>query len=204
MNSISESGDPLELGLVTHSSTLAWRIQWRSLVGESIGSQRDGHYWSDIAYTQYSIIYIFHTIFIHLSVDGDLNFIGNCKLLLWTSDYIYLFELVFLFFSAVYLLVDLLGNTVVPPLVFWEPINISNNSVRGFLFSHNPSNICYLFIWWESFWYMWMISHGFVAVPGWLATLNIFLCVCWSSALPLWKRTYLLGSSAHFFKCYDW
>ena len=66
----------------------------------SIGSQRDEHYWTDIAYTQYSVIYTFYIIFIHLSVDGDLCFIGNWKLLLWTLEYIYLFELVFLFFFS--------------------------------------------------------------------------------------------------------
>ena len=38
-------GDPLEEGMVTHSSILAWRIPWREEPGglESIGSQRIGH-----------------------------------------------------------------------------------------------------------------------------------------------------------------
>ena len=37
--------DPLEKGMATHSSILAWRIPWREGPGglQSIGSQRVGH-----------------------------------------------------------------------------------------------------------------------------------------------------------------
>ena len=37
--------DPLEEGMVTHSSILAWRIPWTEELGElqSMGSQRIGH-----------------------------------------------------------------------------------------------------------------------------------------------------------------
>ena len=37
--------DPLEQGMVTHSSTLAWRIPWREEPGglQSMGSQIVGH-----------------------------------------------------------------------------------------------------------------------------------------------------------------
>ena len=37
--------DPLEVGMVTHSSIRAWRIPWMEEPGEllSIGSQRVGH-----------------------------------------------------------------------------------------------------------------------------------------------------------------
>ena len=37
--------DPLEKGMATHSSILAWRITWREEPGglQSVGSQRDGH-----------------------------------------------------------------------------------------------------------------------------------------------------------------
>ena len=38
-------GDPLEKGMVTHSSILAWRIPLDR--GQSIGSQRVGHNCSD-------------------------------------------------------------------------------------------------------------------------------------------------------------
>ena len=38
--------DPLEEGMVTHSSILAWRIPWAEEPGrlQYIGSQRVGHY----------------------------------------------------------------------------------------------------------------------------------------------------------------
>ena len=38
--------DPLEKGMVTHSSILAWRIPWTEEAGrqQSMGSQRVGHY----------------------------------------------------------------------------------------------------------------------------------------------------------------
>ena len=37
--------DPLEVGMATHSSILAWRIPWTKESGglQSIGSQRVGH-----------------------------------------------------------------------------------------------------------------------------------------------------------------
>ena len=39
--------DPLEEGVVTHSSILAWRIPWTEDPGglHSMGSQRVGHHW---------------------------------------------------------------------------------------------------------------------------------------------------------------
>ena len=46
--------DPLEEGMATHSSILAWRIPRTEEPGglQSIGSQRAGHDWSNLA--QYS------------------------------------------------------------------------------------------------------------------------------------------------------
>ena len=37
--------DPLEVGMATHSSILAWRIPWTEEAGglQSMGSQRVGH-----------------------------------------------------------------------------------------------------------------------------------------------------------------
>ena len=45
--------DPLEEGMATHSSILAWRIPWTLEPGrlQSIGLQRVGHDWSDLAQT---------------------------------------------------------------------------------------------------------------------------------------------------------
>ena len=44
---------PLEEEMATHSSILAWRIPWTEESGrlQSIGSQRVGHNWSNLAYT---------------------------------------------------------------------------------------------------------------------------------------------------------
>ena len=46
--------DPLEEGMVTHSSILAWRIPWTEEPGglQSMGLQRVRHDWSDLACTQ--------------------------------------------------------------------------------------------------------------------------------------------------------
>ena len=42
---------PLEKGMSTHSSILAWRIPWTEKPGglQSTGSQRAGHDWSNLA-----------------------------------------------------------------------------------------------------------------------------------------------------------
>ena len=42
---------PLEEGMATHSSILAWRIPWTEEPGrlQSLGSHRVGHNWSDLA-----------------------------------------------------------------------------------------------------------------------------------------------------------
>ena len=44
--------DPLEEGMATHSSILAWRIPWTEEPGglQSIGLPRVGHGWSDLAH----------------------------------------------------------------------------------------------------------------------------------------------------------
>ena len=49
--------DPLEEGMATHSSVLAWEILWTEKPGrlQSMGSQRVSHDWSDLAHT--------HTLF---------------------------------------------------------------------------------------------------------------------------------------------
>ena len=45
--------DPLEKGMATHSSILAWRISWSEDPGrlQSLGSQRFRYNWSDLANT---------------------------------------------------------------------------------------------------------------------------------------------------------
>ena len=50
--------DPLEKGMATHSSILAWRIQWTEELGrpQFTGSQGVGHNWATISFTFSSII----------------------------------------------------------------------------------------------------------------------------------------------------
>ena len=45
--------DPLEKGMATHSSNLAWRIPWTELPGglQYMGSQRVGHHWATNTFT---------------------------------------------------------------------------------------------------------------------------------------------------------
>ena len=59
--------DPLEEGMAPHSSVLAWRVPWTEELGglQSIGSQRVGQDWSDLACMNH--------IFIHSSVNGHLG-----------------------------------------------------------------------------------------------------------------------------------
>ena len=50
--------DPLEKGMGTHSSILAWRIPWTEEPGrlQSMGSPRVRHPWSNLAYTSAHIM----------------------------------------------------------------------------------------------------------------------------------------------------
>ena len=58
LGSIPSWEDPLEKGMATHSSIVVWRIPWTEEPGglQSTGSHRGGHNWSDLAYTQISIL----------------------------------------------------------------------------------------------------------------------------------------------------
>ena len=59
--------DPLEEGMATHSSILAWRIPRTEEPGgpQSIGLQRVGHDWSDLPGVH---IYLFFFFYIFLKV----------------------------------------------------------------------------------------------------------------------------------------
>ena len=49
--------DPLEEGMATHSSIIAWRIPWTEDSGglQSIALQRVGHDWSDLVHGQVQV-----------------------------------------------------------------------------------------------------------------------------------------------------
>ena len=51
--------DSLEEGMATHSSVLAWRAPWTEEPGglQSLGSQRVGHAWSDLAHMHIRQLY---------------------------------------------------------------------------------------------------------------------------------------------------
>jgi len=72
--------DPLEEGMATRSSILAWRIQWTEEPGglQSLGSQTAGHNWSDLAHTHTYTHTHTHThapqfIHIHSFTEGHLG-----------------------------------------------------------------------------------------------------------------------------------
>ena len=55
---------PLEKGIVTHSSILAWRIPWTV---ESMGSQRVRHHWVTFTFHSHKFIFPLFSLFIHLA-----------------------------------------------------------------------------------------------------------------------------------------
>ena len=81
-------------------------------------------------------------------------------MLLWTLDY-YLFELLYLFFSDIYLAVEYLDRLVVLFLVFWGtsieivPVYLPSSSAQGFLFLYVLTSVCCLYLWWYPFWQLW-------------------------------------------------
>ena len=52
--------DPLDEGMATHSSILAWRIPWTEVPGglQSMGLQRAGYSWSNLAHRHFMLIEI--------------------------------------------------------------------------------------------------------------------------------------------------
>ena len=106
----------------------------------------------------YSIVYMYHSFFIHSSVDGHLGsfhvlaIVNSAK---WILGYVGLFQ--FGFPQVICLIVGWLGHMVVLFLVFFKEIymlssivaisvSIPTNSERGFLFLHTLSSIhCRLF-----------------------------------------------------------
>ena len=62
--------DPLEKGMATHSSILAWRIPWTEKPGglESMGSQRVGHDWATNIHTCLFLFTKFKWIFLTCAI----------------------------------------------------------------------------------------------------------------------------------------
>ena len=116
--------DPLEEGMATHSSILAWRIPQTEEPGrlQSIGSQRVGHEWSDLAcrhahsrffssppfiyycnyFCQYQLMEVFYTlVIIHFSLlTLDLFPVSPCILLAYPNHWwLFCFSVFLKFFT---------------------------------------------------------------------------------------------------------
>ena len=93
--------DPLEEGMATHSSILAWKIPWTEEPGRlrSMGSQRVGHNWSDRAQTYpsiylYTYIYVCNCIYVHRHIHTHTQSFSSR--LIYTSVLIVIFISCFL------------------------------------------------------------------------------------------------------------
>ena len=67
--------DPLEEGMATHSSLLAWRIPWTEEPGglQSLGSQREGHGWNDLAHVYNIAVQYFYRLYSKVIIKYWLN-----------------------------------------------------------------------------------------------------------------------------------
>ena len=119
-------------------------------------------------------------------------------MLLWTSGYMYLFELIFSFPLDIYPWVEFLDHmisigfkeTFILFFIVTVPIYSLINSVHGVPFLHILANICSLLpFWWQSFWQVWgKISLLFwFSFLWWLAMVNLFVFACWPSVYLIWK-----------------
>ena len=87
--------DPLEEGMTTHSSILAWRIQWSKESGGlwAIGSQRVRHNWSSLAHKHWNTFlnkcgYVIH----HFNMHFLLYFIVFANDLLLAVYFIFILD----------------------------------------------------------------------------------------------------------------
>ena len=81
--------DPLEKGVATHSSLLAWRIPWTEEPGglQSMGSQRVGYDWMTDAVTSLSHV---NTELIHSAVQQKIA--QHCKVTIHQLQQFFLFR----------------------------------------------------------------------------------------------------------------
>ena len=84
--------DPIEEGMATHSSIVAWRIPWTEepVRLQSTGSQRGGHDWSNLhAYTHYTShntqLTIFNKWGIHLRANTN-NIVSAMQQYTWEQN----------------------------------------------------------------------------------------------------------------------
>ena len=91
--------DPLEKGMVTHSSTLAWKIPWTEGPGrlQSIGSQRVRHDWSNLACMQALNLFLYFLSLKASTASFHLKFelLGSLKGTFWDESWFDLCRVVF-------------------------------------------------------------------------------------------------------------
>ena len=112
-------GDLLDEGMAAHSSILSRIIPWTEEPGglQFTGLQRVGHHWgTEHTHTQYFVVWIDHSLFIHASIDGHWD--GFTFWLLWimlqlTRVYKYLFASLLSVLWHIYPEVELLNHTVI-------------------------------------------------------------------------------------------
>ena len=85
--------DPLEKGMATHSSTLAWKIPWTEEPGRlpSMGSHRVGHDWSALAaaaehWVEFPLLYSRFLLVTYFICACVLSYFSHVRLfvILWT------------------------------------------------------------------------------------------------------------------------
>ena len=81
--------DPLEKGMTTHSSILAWRIPWTEDPGglQSVGSQRVGHDWTTNTFT-FNVLTVWHSSYsaywTHLQyLPGSHGVLNSWSYIIW-------------------------------------------------------------------------------------------------------------------------
>ena len=92
--------DPLEEGMPTHSSIFAWRIPWTEKPGDlqSIGSQRVGHDWSDLAHVHMQLQLCKHYSFFSYLLFLLLFILALFTSLIFVSLVVLLFFLIIMWF----------------------------------------------------------------------------------------------------------
>ena len=98
----------------------SWWWTGRPGVLRFMGSQRVRHDWAtELNWTEYSIMYMYHNFFLHSSVDAHLgcfHVLAIVIVLQWTLGYMHLSQ--FLFSLGICLVVRLLGHRIVLFLLF--------------------------------------------------------------------------------------
>ena len=110
--------DPLEEGMATHSSIFAWRIPWTEEPGglQSMGLQRVGHSWSDLAHTHAADGHLGCFYFLVGSIVLHFFFFSRLQTFSWFPEKFWPYPELHstAFFCFCFLLSCMLGRILVP------------------------------------------------------------------------------------------